>query len=137
MKKILTAGLLAGAIMLVAGMIAGSLFHLAVPSVRDEYLNTNLFRPWNDPLMSLYFVHPFLLGLIMAWLWTWTRDIIPGATLSQKGFRFAMVYFLISIPGMVISYCSFPVSFALVMSWTVGIFVQVLCTGFLFSKMLK
>ncbi|HLG34309.1 MAG TPA: hypothetical protein VI757_05460 [Bacteroidia bacterium] len=137
MKKIIPAGLIAGAIMLAAGMFTGFVFQLAVPSIRNEYQNANLFRPWSDPLMSLYFIHPFLVGVIMAWLWSKTKDLIQGTTPGQKGMRFGMIYFLISVPGMLISYSSFPISIALTLSWTFAILVQGLCSGFLFSRMLR
>lgn len=136
MKKILT-GLLAGAVMLGLGMLVGQVFQLIDPSLKTEYENPNLFRPWTDPLMLLYFVEPFVMGIIMAWLWDMTKSVIKGNTLLEKGIYFGLIYWVISIPGMIMSYSSFPLSVMLVFSWSFTGIVQTLCAGVLFSKMLK
>ena len=136
MKKILI-GLLAGAIMLVMGLLIGQLYNLIVPSLKSEYQNPNLFRSWSDPLMSFYFVVPFITGVILAWIWEMTKGIIKGNSPIEKGLYFGLTYWVISIPGMIMSYSSFPLTFILVSSWTVTGLVQSLCAGLLFSKLLK
>lgn len=61
MKKIVWPGIIAGVIMLITGMGLSYLLHAIFPSLIVEYNNTSVFRPWTDPLMSIYFVHPFVL----------------------------------------------------------------------------
>lgn len=136
MKKILT-GLLAGAIMLGIGMLIGQVFQYFVPELKNEYQNPNLFRPWSDPLMSLYFVVPFITGLILVFIWEMTKGIIKGNSMIEKGFNFGIIYWVIGIPGMIMSYSSFPLTFILVSSWTITALFQALVSGLLFSKMLK
>ena len=137
MKKIIGVGLLAGVLMLITGMLTGQVFHFFIPSLKEEYLNPNLFRPWSDPIMSLYFLHPFIVGVIFAWIWNRTKQLFPGNTVREKGLRFGLIYWMISIPGMLISYSSFPVSLLLTFSWSISNLVQGICAGLLFSKMLK
>ena len=106
MKKILGLGLLVGLINLILGL-ALSQFS--------------------------YFVCPFLVGLILAWLWAKTKGLFKGSYF-RRGFSFGLIYWLISIPGMVISYSSFPISLAMVFSWTLSGLVQYLAGGFILAK---
>lgn len=137
MKKTLITGIIAGAAMLVLGLAIGQVFAKLAPSLKTEYENPNLFRPWTDPLMSLYFVQPFVLGILLAWVWNMTKGVIKGDTVLQKGFYFGLVYWALSFPGMIMSYSSFPLSLIIVISWSVTGLFQSICAGVLFSKMLK
>lgn len=136
MKKIGT-GLLAGVIMLSIGMLIGQFFQFLFPRLKTEYENQNLFRPWEDPLMSLYFIEPFLTGIILMWIWEMVKESIKSHDIIGKGLRFGFVYWMVTIPGMVMSYGSFPVSLLLVCSWSITILIQALCSGMLYSKILK
>src|ERR1035437_6611230 len=136
MKKV-GIGLLAGAIMLVVGMFIGQVFQFLFPLLKNEYQNQNLFRPWADSLMSIMFVPPFLVGIILSWIWDITRGVLKGNTAIEKGLRFGFIYWIITIPGMFMSYSSFPISFILVCSWSITIMGQALSAGIFFSKTLK
>lgn len=136
MKKFLI-GLSVGAVMLIAGMIVGQIFQLLIPEMKMEYQNPNLFRPWSDPLMSLMFVEPFLLGFIFVWLWEKTKTVINGDTQLERGLKFGLIYWAVTFPGMIMSYSSFPVSFTLVLSWTLSGLIQAICAGILLSKWMK
>jgi len=135
MKTFLT-GIITGAIMLFTNMIIGMGFHILFPGIQHEYENQQLFRPWSDPMMSLMYLHPFLVGVILAWIWGHIKELIPG-TFIGKGLRFGLVYWLISVPGMLISYATFPVSLTLIFSWTIGILGQALIAGIVFSRFLR
>ncbi len=137
MKKIVLPGLLAGTFMLVAGMINGQLFNQLFPSLASEYLNTSLFRDMKDPLMALYFLHPFVLGLILAWVWNIVKPAISGKTTVMHGLRFGFIYAMLGIPGMLISYGSFQLSFLMILSWTIGIFIQGLGAGIVVASVNK
>ncbi len=136
MKRFISS-LVAGAIMLVAGMLTGQLFQLVVPSIKLEYMNPCLFRPWSDPMMSLVFIEPFIIGFILVWLWDKTKSLITGETFLEKGIKFGLSYWVISIPGMIMSYSSFPVTLLLVINWSVSGLIQTLCAGIYLSKVLK
>ena len=138
MKKIILVGLLGGALMLIVGMLTGQLYQNFFPSIKTEFENINLFRAWSDPMMSLFFVHPFLLGIILAWVWTKVNAVIIADTDSMKGIYFGLaVWRMSTVPGMLISYSSFPISLTMIMSWTVSGLVELICLGLLFSKTLK
>ena len=135
MKKILGYGLLAGLIMFVASTVLSWLLNLLIPGLRDQY-NSPVFRPWSDPLMSLMFVQPFIVGIILAWVWTRVKDCIKASGYS-KGLVFALAYWIVSLPGMLISYGSFPISIVMIGTWSLSILVQSLLAGLIYYKTLK
>jgi hypothetical protein len=137
MKKLILPGLVTGLAMLIAGMAVSQIFGFLIPSIKTEYENANLFRPWSDPLMSLYFIHPFAVGIILAWVWSMVKDFLTAKSRTAKGISFGLIYWSITLPGMLISYATFPVSFTLVLSWTLSGLAQVICAGLILPKMIK
>ncbi|HET6990764.1 MAG TPA: hypothetical protein VFJ43_05545, partial [Bacteroidia bacterium] len=123
--------------MLIIGMLFGNIFQATCPSLRTEFENANLFRPWSDPLMLLYFVHPFLSGIILALVWNKTKVLFTGTSAIINGLCFGLIYWIFTIPGMIISYASFPVSFMMISDWTVSNLFEGLCVGILLSKTIK
>ena len=136
MKRFISS-LVVGAILLLVGMLIGQLFQIVAPSIKSEYMNPGLFRPWSDPLMSLMYVEPFVIGFILVWLWDKTNTLFKGDTSLEKGLKFGFAYWFITIPGMIMSYSSFPVSLLLVISWSVSGLIQILGAGIYLSKVLK
>jgi hypothetical protein len=137
MKKIIISGLLAGVAMLVVGFGIGHVCGLVFPSLTAQYNNTDLFRAQSDPMMSLFFVHPFILGLILAWVWAKVKGVMKGAGWAAKGIRFGLAYWVVSIPGMVISYAGFPLSLLMVATWSVSILLEALAAGLIYAAMNK
>ena len=136
MKKIIWPGILAGILMLIAGMIVSSFMQWIFPSLAKEYA-AGLMRPWTDPLMMVFFLYPFLLGIILAWAWDKSKSLFKG-TQAQKGRAFAGSIILIStIPGMFVTYTSFKISFLMVLSWLISGIIYSLIAGCLFSRMNK
>lgn len=134
-KKVITSGLIAGVAMLVTAMVLNRIFAAFFPSVAEEYLNTSLFRPWSDPLMSYMFVHPFVLGIVLAWVWDKTKALFKEREVFWKCCQFTFAYWVITIPGMLISYSTFPISFAMVLTWSLSILVESIVAGLVFVKM--
>lgn len=138
MKKILVPGLIAGLVMLVAGMVIGQLCTLALPSMAKEYENASLFRQWSDPIASLFFLYPFFLGIALAWVWDRTKGVIGEGSIWVKGSRFARAFWIVStLPGILMSYSSFPISLAMALTWLLSSLLQLLCAGFIYAKMNK
>jgi len=138
MKRTILPGLLAGALMLAASLVFSQLLDLIFPSLPAEYQNASLFRPWSDPLMSLYFLYPFVLAMLLSWLWGKTKPIVKGEKAWPRAWNFTLAYWLIaSLPGMLITYSSFPVSLPMVVSWSIGGFLQILIAGLVFARLNK
>ena len=131
-KKLFIHGLLAGLVMLIVGMIFGQLVNMMFPTLAVQYDNTNLFRAFDDPAMIWYFIYFFVLGVGIAWIWEMIKDKIKGKTACQKAKNIVSKYWpAVLLPGMMITYSSFPVSFGIILSWSIGSFVQ-LYAGFWF-----
>jgi len=125
-----------GLVNFLASMLVSKVFGVIFPSINAQYQNTNLFRPWTDPLMLLFFVYPFLTGIILAWFWNKTKNVF-GENI-KGGINFGITYWVIaSIPGMFITYSSMPYSLLIVISWLVGGLVEALLAGVILSKLNK
>ena len=136
MKTILN-GLLVGITMLLISVVYGFASNKIAPSLQNEYQNSSVFRPWSDPRMSLMWLHPFTVGILLAWIWSGIWKAIPGETFMMKGLSFSLTWFLLSIPGMIMSYASFEVSGTMVLSWTLNNFFQALSTGYILSRIFR
>ena len=135
MKKILIPGLIAGIAMLVAGMAASILYGMLVPTLMAEYSNTNMFRPWSDPLMQAFFAYPLVVGLALAWVWDKAKGLITGS-LVQRALKLTIAYLIVAtIPGMFVTYTSFQVSLAMIVGWTISGFVYAFTAGLVLGKM--
>jgi len=137
MKKIIFTGLLAGVLLLAICVILMPLWHYVFPNISAEYANPGLFRPWSDPLMSLYFVYPFVLALPLAWLWDKVKGAFHGSVWKRGAYFGLMLWVVMSIPGMWMSYSSFPVSFTMVLSWAIGDLINMLVAGLVFARFNK
>jgi hypothetical protein len=134
MKRVLLPGVVIGVLVLVAGMILSYVF-MFVPSVASDYSNTDIMRSWADPLMMLFLLYPFILGMILSWTWDRAKILFHGSR-NEKAMNFGLALFLIvTVPGMFITYTSLPYSFMTVFSWTVGGLVNALIAGFVLVKM--
>lgn len=137
MKKVIWPGLLAGLVMLVVGMLLSSLCHYLWPSLATEIANTEIFRAWEDPIMSLFYAYYFVLGLILAWAWDKAKDLFRGSV-WQRGKNFGLAMFLLlTVPGMWMSYAGFQLSLEMILSWTFAALVYLILTGMIFAKMNK
>jgi len=132
--KIVKKGLIIGVVNLVAGLILNRVLHFLFPALVQEYQG-GLFRPWTDPLMTAYFLHPFILGIALAYFWSLFGKDIKGKTGPEKALSFAKLYFVIAtIPGMFISLTSFKISFLMVVSWTLVGFIQAYLAGLILAR---
>lgn len=118
MKKVFIPGLVAAIGLLVAGIAIGMLFNVMFPSVKAEYENTQMFRPWDDPLMYIYFLQPFVLAFALAWVWNRAMTFFSGSV-WKIAFYFSLIYWVVAIiPGMIMTLSSFKVSLTMILIWT-------------------
>ncbi len=134
MKKIVFTGVSVGLAMLFISLASNWLLNIIFPQLQIEYQNSNIFRPWSDPLMSLVFVEPILVGILLAYFWNKTKTLFKGSLL-KKGLKFALLYWMITLPGMLMSYASFPLSGAMIISWTLTILIESIAAGILFARL--
>jgi hypothetical protein len=113
------------------------MFSELFPALTGEFHNAALFRAPDDWRMGLYFAHPVLVGLLLAWAWN------KGGILFRRKNRFDTVmvfaflaWVLISIPGMLISYATFPVSGEMILSWSLSGLAQFIIAGIVYVNMI-
>lgn len=136
MKKIILSGLLTGLVLFLASQVVSKIFGIIFPSINAEYQNQDLFRSFKDPLMLLFFLYPFLLGIILAWFWNKTKNVF-GENI-KGGIKFGLTYWAIAtIPGMFATYSSMPYSLAIVMSWLISGLVSAVLAGIILQKLNK
>lgn len=138
MKKVILPGLAAGLAVLCLSLGFNFFFNLLFPALSAEYLNQSIFRPWSDPMMQLFFLHPFIMGLALAFVWDRTKNAINGKNALERGFYFGGFIFLVAtIPGMFVTFSSFQVSPGLVLSWTLSGLLQVITGSLILAKLNK
>lgn len=132
MKKVILPGIVAGILMTIVGMGYSTLMAKLLPAIMAEYKNTAIFRPWEDPLMQLFFAYPFVLGLALAYAW----DKVKGSLGNNKVLAFVYGVFLIAtIPGLLITYSCFQVSLLMTLNWTASSLINVLVATLVLKKM--
>ena len=120
--------------MITTSIALGFLFNVIFPSVKTEYENQSLYRPWEDPLMYLYFLQPFILTAALIWGWNKVKGLFNG-TIVQNSFNFSLIYFFVAIvPGMIMTVSSFKVSLLAIVTWTISAFFQVYFPSLIFIR---
>jgi hypothetical protein len=137
MKKFVISGLIAGALMLGVSLILSLIISAIFPDSMAEYSNAEIFRQWDDTLMYYMFVHPFVMGVILSFIWLKVRGLIGGEGL-KKGLIYGFyVWLFFGVPGMLMTISSFQVSTFLVLTWTVSVLAQDLVAGVAISRMVR
>jgi hypothetical protein len=135
MTKLYLQGLLAGLGVFIVSIGVSFLSQLLVPSLTAEYTNPSLFRPWTDPIMSLFYIYPFVLGVILSFVWDKSKKLMTDKLYWKRGLRFGLWYWVAaSIAGMFVTYSSFQVSLPLVLSWSIGGLFEAFAAGIILAK---
>jgi hypothetical protein len=138
MKKIFFPGLIASIVILLLGMIISIALNYLLPGMKAAYENTSVFRAWSDPLMSLYFLYPFLIGFLLAWVWNKIKKVVKGKSVWKRGFKFATtIWLLSSVPGLVLTFSSFQIGIDITLVWLAIALIQLNCAGLIYAKMNK
>jgi len=118
-----------GILLLACSMVFSWILNLVFPLLQSEY-TTPAFRPWNDPVMSLFFVYPVALGMLLTYTWFKTRKS------WKNGFEFGACFgVLFSVPSFLVNFSSFTFSLLMVLSWTVMGFANIVIAGLALEKL--
>lgn len=129
MKNKYLLALSVGVMAFLASMALNLLLTTLFPSLSAEYVNP-AFRPWSDPLMSLFFLYPVVLGVLLSWVWlktkkSWSSGIDFGLTMA----------ILYAVPAFLVNYSSFTFSLPMILTWTAMGFVNVIVAGLVLEKL--
>jgi hypothetical protein len=132
-KRIIFSGLAAGLVLLVLSVLGlfGTIW--LFPSLAVQYFNPT-FDTQSERAI-LYFAHPFIAGLALAWFWDRCKGLFKGSFLG-RGIEFGLLYWLVAVfPMMWLIYSAIDVSLVLVGSWLIFGLLQGIAAGLLFEKM--
>jgi hypothetical protein len=135
-KKIVLSGLSAGIAMVVVNALLNPVFAAIFPWLQEAYMNP-VFRPWNDPIMMLFFLYPIALGLGLAYVWDETKSLFKK-TACQNGLTFGLIYFAVgAVPSFLINYSSFNLPLLMILTWTIMGLINGLVAGCVLAKLNK
>ncbi len=136
MKKIFWTGLIIGIAMAVVNMLLNPVLSAVFPVLKNAYM-ADVFRPWDDPIMMLFFLYPIILGFGLAWIWDKVKQLFTGSVL-KKGINFGTIYFLVLVlPTFLINFSSFNLPFVMILSWGIMGAVNGFVAGFILAKLNK
>lgn len=133
MKKIIIPALIAGVVLL---GLSFAMLYAAVylfPGVAEEYYNP-VFRSGNSRNF-LFYLHPFILSLALAWFWEKTKTVFHGS-LILRDLGMGVAYTLIAtLPAMWITFSAIDVSLTMILTWLLYGFIQAVVAGLIFARM--
>ena len=110
-KQVLAGGILAGIVIIIISLS----FSWVTQTVWDyDMLELEGMRETDDPTMALFFVHPWVLGFALAYVYSYFNRILEGPY-SRKGGIFGLLMWLVTgIPTtfIVFSTMNYPIGFA-------------------------
>ncbi len=112
MKKTIVAGLVAGIVILIVGMIFGSF-------TADMYKMSpaSLWKPMGGSWFGQMIIYDIIFGLILSYVFSVISSVIPGKGI-QKGLIFGLLLWLAgSVPGLGITYLTMNIRNKLILMW--------------------
>ena len=132
-KKILIPGLIAGVVLLILsfGMLYGAIY--LFPDVAEQYYSP-VFREGGD-YAWLFYVHPFVLSLALAWFWDRFKGQFTGSMIVRD-LELGLVYTLVAtLPSMLITFSALDITVVMVLTWLLYGFIQAVVAGLIFARM--
>jgi hypothetical protein len=111
-KRIVIGGISAGFVLLIIMMVSGYLITLVLPADISRYGG---MRAMGDPVMTLFYLYPFVVAFAAAILFDLVKGCLDGTTL-KKGLMFgSMLICIMPVPSLYVMYTSmtWPVDFYL------------------------
>jgi len=134
LKKLVISTVLAG----IAILIINQVFSILLQNIFAYNVLTlaGMRNAMADPIMILFFVHPFVVALVMAIVYNSVKKAFNGTSM-QKGINYGLTVFAVSaIPSafMVYSSMDYPIGFTL--STILGPLVYMLSAGIIIAKIM-
>jgi hypothetical protein len=133
MKRIIVSGLIAGIVLLILSVTALYATIFFLPGLAMQYYNP-AFDTQSSRYMIYYF-HPFIIALALAWFWDRFKGTLTGSFLS-RGIEFGFIYAVIALfPLMWLIYSAMDVSLPMVGTWLLFGLLQGTTAGLVFEKL--
>jgi hypothetical protein len=133
MKKIILSGLTAGIVLVIFSILGLYATIWLFPKLAMQYYDPAFDSQSGRYLV--YYAHPFVIGLALAWFWDRFKGLLTGSFLT-RGIEFGFVYAMIALfPVMWLIYSALNVSLPMVATWLVFGLLQGVIAGLVFEKM--
>jgi hypothetical protein len=133
MKKIFISGSITGVVLVIFSIVALYATVWLMPNVALEYYDS-AFRS-NGTGAILYYLHPFILALALAWFWDRFKGVFTG-NFVMRGIEFGLVYLIVAtLPAMWIIYSAMSVTLTIVLTWFAYGFIQAVIAGLIFERL--
>ncbi len=134
MKKLIISTVLAGiailAINQVIGLLLQNIFAYNVLALAG-------MRAVSDPIMILFFLHPFVIALAMAVVFRTIKGVFNG-TPMQKGINYGLTVFVVSaIPNAFLVYGSMDYPLGFTLGTILGPLVYLVAAGIVIAKVME
>lgn len=131
-KKTIIAGIVAGIVIEIVSLISDFLVQVVWPY---NVLELGGMRAMNDPILMLFFLHPWILGLALAIIYP---HIKLTGNYIQKGKKFGLLMWLVSsLPSAFIVYTSMNYPLGFIVNSVVGSFLYMLAAGIAIAKLME
>jgi hypothetical protein len=133
MKKIVIAGLVAGALLFILSITGLYLTVWLFPDLAAQYFDPAFDTSGGRTLF--YYLHPFVVSLALSWFWSRFKTVLTGSFLT-RGIEFGLIYVLVAVlPMLLLIYSAMNVSLPLVATWFGLALLQATIAGLIFEKM--
>lgn len=129
--------ILTGVILSVISLKFSYFTHFITSKLDQNYSNTCLMRSFVDPIRWWFFVQPFVISIIMAFAWNSIKEKFKNNFNTARGPLFGLLFWIISLPSLLLSYSIFPISLLLTITWALSGLSQSIVAGFIFSKTIE
>jgi hypothetical protein len=104
-----------------------------LPGMAMEYFGPAFISQM--PRNILYYVHPFVIGTGLSWLWNRLWNI-SGKSVLRESLKFGLVYVAIAtFPYMLLIYSAIDVSLPVVITWLLFGFAEAVVSAAIFHKL--
>lgn len=133
MKKILMSGVVAGVVLLLVSFGLLYILTKGLTTLAEEYYSPSFHSTGERNIY--FFLHPFILGLALAWFWERFKGQFVGVWV-WRGLEMGLVYAIVAtLPAMWITFSAIDVSLNIVLTWLLYGFLQATIAGLIFAKM--
>ena len=114
-KNIATGSISAGFFLLLLMVISGCLVNIVLPTDISQYGG---MRAMNDPIMTLFYLYPFVIGCAAAIIFDIVKGCLDGTPVRKGQIFGVMLICIMTIPSLFVMYTS--------MTWPVDFYISTL-----------
>lgn len=134
LKKVVLAGILAGIVICVVSLIVQMLVNLVLPY---NVMELGGMRAVTDPIMLLFFVHPWVLGFAMAVVYGFLGSSLKGSWLCRGKHFGVLVWLVAALPSAFLVFTSMDYPLGFTVNSVIGSLLYVVAAGMVIAKIME